>query len=50
MQTHSHTKFIKAIVRPVRTPLPRPVSPPWKPQVPNLTRDEMREIVIDLIG
>ena len=50
MQALSHAKFIKAIVRPVRYPVPRPVTPTWKPQVPNLTRDEMREIVIDLIG
>ena len=50
MQTLTRTKTAKAIARPVHNPAPRKISPTWKPQVPNLTRDEMRAIVIDLIG
>ncbi|MET0744949.1 MAG: hypothetical protein ABWY78_16375 [Microvirga sp.] len=50
MKSPIRTKTTKAIARPVHNPAPRKISPGWKPQVPNLTRDEMRAIVIDLIG
>ena len=50
MQTLTRTKTAKTVVQPVHNPIPRKTSPVWKPQVPNLTRDEMRAIVIDLIG
>ncbi|MBM6595180.1 hypothetical protein [Microvirga pudoricolor] len=51
MHTRTPIKPVKAMPRPLSAkPSPRKAMPSWKPQVPNLTRDEIREIVIDLIG
>ena len=42
---------MKALPRPVvRKPEPRQSASAWKPQEVGLTRQELRDIVIDLIG
>ncbi len=48
MQTQSHTppKSAKALPR----PMPRKPGAGWKPQDVGLSRQELRDIVIDLIG
>ncbi len=51
MQTHVHPKPVKALPRPVpRRTEPRATTPTWKPQEVGLSREEIRDIVIDLIG
>ena len=51
MQIQSHPKSAKALPRPVvRKPEPRQSASAWKPQEVGLTRQELRDIVIDLIG
>ncbi len=51
MQTQFHPKATKALPRPMpRKPEVRTVTPTWKPQEVGLTRQELRDIVIDLIG
>ncbi len=51
MQTQSHLKPAKALPHPMpRKPEARAAAPTWKPQEVGLTRQELRDIVIDLIG
>ncbi len=51
MHTHTPTKSVKAQPRPLSAQkAPRQAAASWRPQTPSLTREEMREIVIDLIG
>ena len=50
MQTHSRSKADKSLPRPApRRPEPRAISS-WKPQDVGLTRQELRDIVLDVIG
>ncbi len=51
MQVQSHPKSAKALPRPmVHKPEPQQTASTWKPQEVGLTRQELRDIVIDLIG
>jgi hypothetical protein len=51
MQTQSHPTPAKALPRSMpRRPEARAAAPTWKPQEVGLTRQELRDIVIDLIG
>jgi hypothetical protein len=51
MQTQSHPTPVKALSRLIpRKPEPRQTASTWKPQEVGLTREELRNIVIDLIG
>jgi hypothetical protein len=50
MQIHTRSKADKPLPRPVpRRPEPRATST-WKPQDVGLTRQELRDIVLDVIG
>jgi hypothetical protein len=51
MQTQSHSKPVKDLPRPMpRRPEDHSTGSTWKPQQVGLTRQELRDIVIDLIG
>jgi hypothetical protein len=51
MQIQSHPKPAKALRRPMlRKPDVNTTDATWKPQEVGLTRKELRDIVIDLIG
>jgi hypothetical protein len=51
MQIQSHPKPAKALRRPMRCkPDVNTTDATWKPQEVGLTRQELRDIVIDLIG
>jgi hypothetical protein len=50
MHTLSHSKTVKVLPCPLSEKTLRKASASWKPQAPNLTPDEIRKIVIDLIG
>ncbi len=51
MQTQSHPTPAKALSRLIpRKPEPRQTASTWKPQEVGLTRQELRDIVIDLVG
>ncbi len=51
MQAQSYSMSAKALPRPLpRKPEPRATASAWKPQEVGLTRQELRDIVIDLIG
>ncbi len=51
MQTQSHLKPAKTLPRPMpRKPEPHVAVSAWKPQEVGLTRQELREIIVDLIG
>lgn len=51
MQVQSHLKPAKAMPRPMpRKPEVRTATSTWKPQEVGLTRQELRDIIIDLIG
>ena len=51
MQTHSDPKPEKALPRPMpRKPEHHASASTWKPQQVGLTREELRDIVIELIG
>lgn len=51
MQTQSHSKPEKDLLRPMpRKPEDHATGSTWKPQQVGLTRQELRDIVIDLIG
>ena len=51
MQTQSHPTPMKPLPRPVRRkPEGHATGSTWKPQQVGLTREELRDIVIELIG
>ena len=51
MQGQTHPKATKDLPRPLsRKPEVRSAASMWKPQEVGVTRQELREIVIDIIG
>jgi hypothetical protein len=50
MQPQHHPQPVKALPRPLAVKTDPRINPVWQPQQVGLTRDELRKIVIDLIG
>jgi hypothetical protein len=49
-QSHTHPKSAKALPRPMLRKPEAGTASGWKPQDVGLSRQELRDIVIDLIG